>query len=76
VRFVLPLLVAALLGVMYYNGIVQGAERLPLEKPEFTWVRCTCPNGTELGLNNEHFIKMQMYVAGLENEYEQCSRQD
>lgn len=44
------------------------ATALRLEKPQFEWTRCNCPNGTELGLTNNDFIVFQMYVQGLEHE--------
>ncbi len=41
---------------------------LKLEKPQFEWTRCNCPNGTELGLTENDFIVFQMYLQGLEHE--------
>lgn len=55
-------------------GLNVDYKPLPLEKPQYEWVRCNCPNGTELGLTDEDFIKQQMYVAGLEHEYERCNQ--
>lgn len=49
--------------------------QLPLERPQYEWVRCNCPNGSELGLTESDFIKHQMYLAGLEHEAEHCTRQ-
>lgn len=44
------------------------ATPLKLEKPQFEWIRCNCPNGTELGLTNGDFIKFQMWTEGLEHQ--------
>jgi hypothetical protein len=66
--------IAVLCAIMYYNGVDAAEEKYRLERPRYEWIRCNCENGTELGLTTDHFIKMQMYVAGLEHEYERCSR--
>jgi hypothetical protein len=49
---------------------------LKLEKPQFEWVRCNCPNGTELGLTNSDFIKFQMWTEGLEHQAQQSCGPD
>lgn len=48
---------------------------LELERPEYEWVRCTCPNGSEVGLTESDFIKHQMYMAGLEHEAQSCVKE-
>ena len=45
---------------------------LALEKPEFTWVSCSCKEPAVMGLSEQHFIAHQMYMEGLEHELRQC----
>lgn len=62
---------------LVFAVLLLGADRfsalnLPLEKPSFEWIQCTCPNGAKLGLKGPDFVKHQMWVAGLKNEAELC----
>ena len=51
---------------------ISRVQVLELERPRFEWVMCTCPNGATIGLNNEDFLKVTMYMSGLEHEYNKC----
>jgi hypothetical protein len=75
---VIPVLAFLMVTALVSTGSnIQGPEEaqvtinvsaLKLEKPEFEWIRCNCPNGTELGLTENDFIVFQMYLQGLEHE--------
>jgi hypothetical protein len=75
---VIPALAFVLVSGFVMGSNIQGPEEaqqvqvsvtpLKLEKPEFEWTRCNCPNGTELGLTQNDFIVFQMYLQGLEHQ--------
>lgn len=74
----IPALAFVLVSGIVMGSNIQGPEEaqvvqvsvkpLKLEKPQFEWQRCNCPNGTELGLTENDFIVFQMYLQGLEHE--------
>jgi hypothetical protein len=77
-NIVIPALAFLLVSALVMGSSIQGPEEaqqvqvrakpLKLEKPDFTWTRCNCPNGTEMGLTENDFIVFQMYMQGLEHE--------
>lgn len=76
-NIVIPALAFLLVSALVMGSNIQGPEEaqvraLKLEKPQFEWVRCNCPNGTELGLTENDFIVFQMYLQGLEHQAGAC----
>jgi hypothetical protein len=65
-----------LVGAMCYNGFganrSKGADKLgPVD---FDWVRSNCQPEVVWCLDTQNYIKFNMYVAGLQNEYERCDK--